>query len=142
MRCSFWQNKRQIGVLQEISEMWTVLESKILGKEWIRVSSGVTRTFFFPVFLQEVRKVGWLTDVMRIIAINVVLALMCLLMVLVLSHCTANFKSSKITSFSNLLFLGGTLWIGGNCEVLSSPHYELSLMTLCVGVWLGELKFG
>lgn len=64
---------------------------------------------FFLFFLQEVRKVGWLTepDVLSIIAINAVLALMCLLMVLVLSHRTANSKSSKITSFSSLLFLWG-----------------------------------
>lgn len=105
---SFWENKRQIGVCQETSEMWTVLVSKILRKEWVKVSSGVTKIFFL-FFLQEVRKVGWLTepDVLSIIAINAVLALMCLLMVLVLSHCTANSKSSKKTSFSSLLFLWG-----------------------------------
>lgn len=92
--------------------------------------------FFSVFFLQEIRKFGWLTepDVLSIIAISAVLALMCLLMVLVLSHCTANSKSSKITIFSSLLFLRGKTLGLGNYEVSSSPHYEFSLMTLCVGV--------
>lgn len=71
--------------------------------------------YLSSIFLQEVRKVGWLTepDVLSIIAINAVLALMCLLIVLVLFHCTANSKSSKITSFFKFAFpWGKTLGLG------------------------------
>lgn len=106
--------------------------------------------FFFSVFLQEFRKVGWLTepDVFSIIAINAVLALMCLLMVLVLSHCTANSKSSKITSFSTLLFLWEKTGFGETMKFYFLSLWTLSHDAVCrslnrwIKVWLINPKAG